>query len=742
MSEDILDQARALFFAEAREMCEQIESSLLQLEEDPADRELLNALFRAAHTIKGSAGLFGLDAVVRFTHHVENSLDRLREGLISLDISFTSLLFECSDHIKLMLRDAESARDGAAPDPSVEQASGGLVVRLAPFTGASAVAQSPDVAVAAAGAGEALADNKNWHLSLRFGKDTFRDGFDPLAIINYLATLGEVLSVRVLTEPIPAFDALDPESCHLGFEISLQTSASKEQIESAFDLVRESCTVRIIPPDRRVADIVALIESSGNGAAHLGDILVDSGAITRNELDQALATQNAVPAGDATRVLLGEMLVKERIAPATAVDAALTQQTRNRDAKTEEARFVRVRSDKLDELINLVGELVIASAGTTIQAQKTRDSALVESALSMGRLIEEIRNGALSLRMVPIGETFAKFKRVVRDVAGELAKEVALEIIGAETELDKSVVEHIGDPLMHLVRNALDHGMETPDEREAAGKPRCGRVVLSACHDSGGILIKIEDDGRGIRRDKVLAKAIEKGLVAPGTTPADGDIDNLIFEAGFSTADKVTNLSGRGVGMDVVRRNIEGLRGAVRIQSVTGGGTTVSIRLPLTLAIIDGFLVRVGDCSFVIPLSHVIECIDGATALTGAANETTGMLALRDAALPVVHLNRMFGIKAESSLRQSVVVVRNGTEKAGLVVDHLLGEFQTVIKPLGKMFRNVRGIAGSTILGSGEVGLILDIGSLTEIARAQADAHEHQRGSASSTQRGADHANA
>ncbi len=716
MSDAILDQARALFFAEAREMCEQIESSLLQLEEDPTDRELLNALFRAAHTIKGSAGLFGLDAVVRFTHHVENALDRLRDGLINLDITLTSLLFECSDHIKLMLRDAENAREGEASDPAVDLGSRGLVDRLAPFTGTAVPAEPPAAAVAGAAAGPAPTDNRNWHLSLRFGTDTFRDGFDPLAIINYLVTLGEVVSVRLLTEPIPAFDALDPESCYMGFEISLQSSASKEQIESAFDLVRESCTVRIIPPERRVADIVALIESSGNGAAHLGDILVESGAITRNELEQALAAQNAAPAADGTRVLLGQLLVKEQLAPSTAVDAALTQQNRSRDSKSEEARFVRVRSDKLDELINLVGELVIASSGTTIQAQKTRDSALVESTLSMGRLIEEIRNGALSLRMVPIGETFAKFKRVVRDVSTELGKDVTLEIIGAETELDKSVVEHIGDPLMHLVRNALDHGMETPDEREAAGKPRGGRVVLSACHDSGGILIRIEDDGRGIRRDKVLAKAIEKGLVEAGATLSESQIDNLIFEPGFSTAEQITNLSGRGVGMDVVRRNIEGLRGTVTIASRPGAGTTVEIRLPLTLAIIDGFLVRVGECFFVIPLDHVIECIDGAPALAATGDATTGMFSLRNAALPVVYLRRMFGMEGSDSTRQSVVVVGFGNEKAGLVVDHLLGEFQTVIKPLGKMFRNVRGIAGSTILGSGEVGLILDITSLTALA--------------------------
>jgi two-component system chemotaxis sensor kinase CheA len=728
MTENVLDQARSLFFAEAREMCEQIEAALLKLEQDPADRETLNAMFRAAHTIKGSAGMFGLMPVVGFTHKVESVLDRLREGVFLLDINLTSLMFECGDHIRALLEQCEHGGDDPVETPEIAQLSKWLGERLDLYMGKAAESVEGEgtarsdaesaVLPPVAGVTGTSGNHDDWLVSVRFGEDTFRDGFDPFSVIGYLSTLGNVKATRIFADAVPSIGALNPESCHLEFEILIAGPRSKDDIEAAFDLVKECCTLRILPPERKLSEVIALIDSAGDGGAQLGEILVGCGALTKEELRQGLAEQ-AERAVAGMRPPLGEVLVEKGLAPAATVNAALHKQTKTRETRSEEARYVRVRADKLDDLINLVGELVIASAGTTIQARQANNSPLIESTLSMGRLIEEIRNGALSLRMVPIGETFARFKRVVRDVAAELSKEVALELSGAETELDKSVVEHIGDPLMHLVRNALDHGMETPAEREAAGKPRCGTVHLSACHDSGGILIRIADDGRGIRRDKVLAKAIEKGLVAAGATLADSEIDNLIFEAGFSTADQVTNLSGRGVGMDVVRRNIEGLRGTVGIRSMTGRGTTVEIRLPLTLAIIDGFLVRVGDCSFVIPLDRVIECMDGAPAIAGASGATTGMMVLRDAALPVVHVSRMFGLRGQSSARQSVVVVKNGAEKAGLVVDHLLGEFQTVIKPLGKMFRNVRGIAGSTILGSGEVGLILDIASLTGLARMQ-----------------------
>ena len=389
--------------------------------------------------------------------------------------------------------------------------------------------------------------------------------------------------------------------------------------------------------------------------------------------------------------------------------------------------MVRIPAEKLDQLINLVGELVIAGAGVHSLAQAHKVPALIKSTMKVNSLVEEVRNGALSMRMVQIGETFNRFRRVVRDVCGDLGKQVELELLGTESELDKSVVDKIVDPLMHIVRNALDHGIERPEERIAAGKPPCGRLVMSAFHDSGQVVIQITDDGRGLARERILAKAVERGIVVPGTVLADKEILALIFAPGFSTAETVTSLSGRGVGMDVVKRNIESLRGSVELQSEPGKGTTVEIRLPLTLAIIDGFLVRVGRSHLVLPLDVVAECINTNSLQAPADGASTAVMPLRGTVLPVIFLRQLFNLRGPQGARQSIVVVRSGGRQAGIVVDALAGEYQTVIKPLGRMFRQLKGISGSTILGSGEVALILDIAALVALA---ADGEDREVGAA------------
>jgi two-component system chemotaxis sensor kinase CheA len=392
---------------------------------------------------------------------------------------------------------------------------------------------------------------------------------------------------------------------------------------------------------------------------------------------------------------------------------------RQRQSAADDHRFIRVHADRLDAVINLLGELVIAGAGAQLLARQTRQRALIEANTQIGRLIEEIRNGTLQLRMVPIGETFSRLRRVVRDTASELGKEVTLEIQGGETELDKSVVERIADPLMHLVRNALDHGLETPAQRLASGKAAQGRLTLSACHESGSILIRIGDDGRGINRDKVLQRAWDSGLVERGSQPADAEIVKLIFEPGFSTASEVTKLSGRGVGMDVVRRNIEALRGTLRLTSNPGQGLQVDIRLPLTLAIIDGFLVGVGKSKFVLPLESVVEVIESGGQHVKVDASGRHCLELRGAVLPVVRLRTLYTVESTHTERVSVVVVNSQRGQYGIEVEVLLGQQQTVIKPLGRLFKTLRGISGSSILGSGEVALILDVTSLGELVTGE-----------------------
>jgi two-component system chemotaxis sensor kinase CheA len=521
---------------------------------------------------------------------------------------------------------------------------------------------------------------------------------------------------------VPALDAIDPENCHLAFEFSLDTDAARDKIEAAFSFVRDDCALRLIEPGASTRDFAALIASMPDNP-RLGDILVAVGAITQQQLQQGLDSQaESASVGDASP--LGAILQSQTGLGPEVVAAALQKQKKLREggagaAASDDNRFIRVPADRLDDVINLLGELVIAGAGASLLARNSRQSAMIEATLQITRLVEEIRNGTLQLRMVPIGETFARFRRVVRDTANELGKDVQLEIVGGDTELDKSVVERIADPLMHLVRNALDHGLETPEQRTVAGKPPQGRLTLSACHESGGILIRITDDGRGIQRDKVLQRAWDRGLVERGVTPLDADVLKLIFEAGFSTAEKVTNLSGRGVGMDVVRRNIEALRGSVNIASEPGQGSCIEIRLPLTLAIIDGFLVGVGPSKFIFPLDAVVEVIENRSSATTPDARGRSVVELRGQVLPVVNLRTLYGLDSAQPERSSVVVVRSGAQRYGVMVDALLGQHQTVIKPLGRMFHSLRGMSGSSILGSGEVALIFDANSLCQLAAQQ-----------------------
>ncbi|MGC3980661.1 MAG: chemotaxis protein CheW [Steroidobacteraceae bacterium] len=474
--------------------------------------------------------------------------------------------------------------------------------------------------------------------------------------------------------------------------------------------MRDDCTLAIT--SETVAEFTDTIAATSQ---HLGQILLNEGVVTPAQLSAGLQAQIAA-ADQGKSQLLGEILIQNQGLSPEALSSALQKQTKQRDKHGEDGRFIRVQADRLDHVINLLGELVIASAGASLLSRQTRNNSLIEASQQISSLVEEIRNGTLQLRMVPIGETFARFRRVVRDTSAELGKDIALEIVGAETELDKSVVERIADPLMHLVRNALDHGLETPERRLAAGKPAQGKLTLSARHESGSVLICIVDDGGGIQRDKVLARAWERGLIERGVTPPDADILKLIFQPGFSTAEKVTNLSGRGVGMDVVLRNIEALRGSIDVFSDAGAGTRIEIRLPLTLAIIDGFLVSVGHSKFIFPLDGVVEVIENHAGGTNLDVHGRCVVELRGQVLPVVSLRSLYALDTPVTTRGSVVVIQAGTQRYGVLVDQLHGQHQTVIKPLGKMLRSLRGMSGSSILGNGEVALIFDIHSLCQLA--------------------------
>ncbi|MBE7415775.1 MAG: chemotaxis protein CheA [Deltaproteobacteria bacterium] len=703
-----LGQAKTTFLAESQELLEEMESSLLILERDPADQNAVNSLFRAAHTIKGSSGVLGIETVEKFTHFVENLLEKMRTGQIKADSGNIELLLQCRDHISRLITLAADEVEGLSGD--LLRADNDLSAKLAGCLDERDAA--PAVQAEAPEALEGPSSRTDaWHISIRFGRNTLKTGMDPISFIAYLAKLGEVVSITTLFFSMPGPEEMDPEDCYLGFEIDLKSDFDKKAIEDVFDFVRDESTIRILPPYSRMASYVELIKGMPEDSLLLGEILVKGGALTAGELEEALKYQDESQA--AKRPLIGEILVEEGSTYPEIINAALEKQKKNQSISAKEAATLRIDAAKLDSLMNLVGELVIAGAGIDQHAARIGDTPLQESASIMLRLVEEIRESAMKVRMVPIGETFNRFRRVVRDISRELGKEIEISISGAETELDKNVIEKISDPLMHLVRNAADHGIETTEARKAAGKRASGTIRLRAGHDAGCIVIEVEDDGRGLDREKIVEKAVARGLVAAGQHLTDAEAFKLVFEPGFSTADEVTKFSGRGVGMDVVRKNIEALRGTIEMESARGKGTTVRVRLPLTMAIIDGFMVGIGQSPYIIPLDMVVECVELSEEDRRAAGKRN-YVNLRGEVLPFIRLKEFFNETGEDSKYENIVIVQYAGHKIGLVVDELFGEVQTVIKSLGRVYREVKGISGATILGNGRVALILDVPRLMQ----------------------------
>ena len=522
-----LEDALQTFVLESRELLEDMEASLLALEHTEDKSDLIDAIFRAAHTIKGSSGLFSLDHVVGFTHAVEGVLDKLRSGKLEIGEMLVVLLLSCCDHICMLV---ERIADGQTDaDAALQQQALPLLAELqqlmgvpdpAKVPGATPLVMHPDAGVQRI-RGEGVR-SRHWHISLRFGPDVLRNGLDPLSFIRYLQTLGQIASIETVADALPELEQMDPERCYLGFEIAFESDASKATIENVFEFVRDECEVRILPPHSLIGDYVNLLQQQQGDVRRLGDMLVSCGTLTSQELDAALNAQSEHPDKP-----IGAILVEQGSVQSAVVDAALNRQNTVREIGAAESRSIRVDAEKLDQLINLVGELIIAGASVNLIAHKARIVELQESTSKLSMLVEEVRDSALQLRMVKIGATFGRFHRVVHDVSRELDKDIALVIHGEDTELDKTVVEKIGDPLMHLVRNSMDHGIESAEQRTARGKPAQGTLVLNAFHDSGSIVITVQDDGGGLQRERILAKAMERGLVDAGQHLSDTEVYSL-----------------------------------------------------------------------------------------------------------------------------------------------------------------------------------------------------------------------
>jgi two-component system chemotaxis sensor kinase CheA len=632
------------FRQEAQDLLEQIEQGLLDLAHRPGDRELVDAVFRGLHTLKGSGAMFGFDELAAFTHHCETAFDRVRKGEVPATAELVAAVLAAQDHMRALAE----GRD--APESAAR-------VLLAQLQRAVDEADGSAPAAPAATA-------TTWKVRFSLPADALANGTRPLPLLDELRELGEC-AVTVITDSVPPLDALNPTECHLAWEVILTTEHPRSAIEEVFIFVIDDMTLEI----------------------------------------EALAGAEAAPEPEVAEV------VETRAETVAEAGPAEAKATRGGDT-------VRVPAERLDELMDRVGELVIALSRLKSVAASSIDPNLRSVSEEIERLAAELRDTMMVVRMVPIAQLFGRFRRLIHDLARDTGKTIELSTEGEATELDKTVIERLADPLVHLIRNAADHGLETPQDRIAAGKPAAGQVTLAARQSGAEVIITITDDGRGVDRARVRAKAEDNGLIAPGAVLSDAELLQLIFHPGFSTAQAVTSLSGRGVGMDVVKRTIEGLRGSIEMTSEAGEGSQIALRIPLTLAIIDGLLVRVGAARYVIPLAAVEECVE-LTPEQDVRSTGRSLLTLRDRLVPFIRLRELFETGRGPEPHQKVVVVSTGHERVGLVVDQILGDHQTVIKSLSSFHADVETFSGATILGDGDVALILDIAHLVAAGQRQ-----------------------
>ncbi|MGO8487653.1 chemotaxis protein CheA [Rhizobium ruizarguesonis] len=670
----------AVFRTEAAECLEAIEAGLLDLTHQLDNKDLVDAVFRGLHTLKGSGAMFGFEALAAFTHHCETAFDRVRKGEVAATSELVAAVLSAQDHMRALVDqpDADHGDIGHKLLAQLQAAVGGKE---------AAPAAAPAAVPAPAAVREAPAKKKNsWRIRFSLPANSMANGTNPLGLLDELRDLGEC-TVRANTSAIPALDALVPTDLHISWDVTLTSEQDRSAIDDVFIFVLDDMELSVEEINGPTAAVVAPADEKAAPAP------------------VAAASAAPVPPAAVPEFRPVEAVPAKREAPAAVSQA-------------KAAENVRVPAERLDELMDRVGELVIAQSRLSQLASASTDIALRSVSEEIERLSGELRDTMMVLRMVPVATLFSRFRRLVHDLARETGKVIELVTEGESTEVDKTVIERLADPLVHLVRNSIDHGLETPADRLASGKIEAGTVTLSARQAGGEVIISIKDDGRGINRERVRAKAESSGLIQPAQPLSDSELLQLIFAPGFSTAAAITNLSGRGVGMDVVKKTVEALRGAIDIVSLPGQGSEVSLRIPLTLAIIDGLLVRVGSGRYVIPLSAVEECLE-LSLEEDLRSRGRSFISLRDSLAPFLRLRDLFRTGTKPDVHQKVVVISTGTERVGLVVDQIIGDHQTVIKSMSKLHNNVATFSGATILGDGSVALILDVGHLVAAGQQQ-----------------------
>jgi two-component system chemotaxis sensor kinase CheA len=648
------DQFKNAFREEGREVLADLESALLELNESRGDLELVGRVFRALHTIKGSGAMFGFEDLAAFTHNLESAFDEVRNGRLEIGAELIDLTLSALDQIRAMLEEGEAGAPLADPAACTE-----ILAKVRHLTGKPEEQHSEKKTAAAPI--EAVGALREWTIRFAPGPDMMRCGANPLLLLRELRELGG-LSARASMAAIPPIAELDPERCYVSWEMALATAAGRDAIRDVFIFVEDNCELTIEPAS-----------TDAEASAQENDAAASAADQTARALEESRA-----PSGG-----------------------------RRTYDKPDNASSLRVPAAKLDQFVNLVGELVTVQARLSEIAAKHDDAEVAAVSEEIERLTASLRENSMTIRMMPIRATFERFRRLVHDLARDLGKNVELTIEGADTELDKTVIDQLSDPLMHLIRNSMDHGIGSPEARAANGKRPTATVHLSARHSGASVLIGVSDDGNGIDAEAVLSRAIERGLTTADAALSEAEIFAFIFQPGFSTAKTVTDVSGRGVGMDVVRQRVDSLRGSIDVASKRGEGTRVTLRLPLTLAIIDGLLVSIGEASFVLPLANILECIELTRADIEAANGKH-MANVRGEIVPYIRLREYFNIRSERPAIEQIMIVSTEQGRYGFVVDRVLGNCQTVIKNLGRFYRHVQVVSGATILGDGTVALILD----------------------------------
>ncbi|MBN2656439.1 MAG: chemotaxis protein CheA [Spirochaetales bacterium] len=701
----MVDQFKEAFREEAFELLIELEDALLRLEEEPDDPETISSVFRIMHTIKGSAAMFGFDDISLFTHEVENIMDLLRAGKLSVTKELIDMTLTSRDYIRIMLEDSSKKLN-----EEVNTLLAAFKAEVRKQNSDLSEVKSHDVSEVPYRSDDKHADESDPYISDELityriifcpENNIFLSGTNPLLLLAELRELGEI-SIIAVKEEIPSLTAINPEFNYTSWEIILSTTTPEEEIRDVFIFVESSAEVRI----------TAISDSHDESGKKIGEILVDRGIVKSEDINKILTSQKKV----------GEVLIENNLVTKPQLDSALEEQQQintlmERKKTITTSGSVRVDSVKLDELVDLVGEMVTVQAHLSELASHKQDASIISISEQLERLTAELRDNSMSMRMLPIGTTFSKFKRLVRDLSADLGKGIALVTVGGETELDKTVIEKLNDPLVHLIRNSIDHGIESPEERIAAGKPAGGTITLSARHSGASVIITVADDGAGLDTVRIRRKAIDKGLILPDEDLPESELFKLIFAAGFSTSSTITKVSGRGVGMDVVRKEIETLGGMVSISSEAGKGTAIELKLPLTLAIIEGLLVQIDDEFYVFPLSVVEECVEH---IQGEhENGKQNIASVRGEILPFIRLRDFFDIKGDQPEIEQLIVVNTHDHRIGFIVDEVIGDYQTVIKTLGSIYKDVEGLSGGTILGDGSIALILDVLKITQIVQKE-----------------------